>query len=204
MPYTTEQEKFWAGDFGTEYAGRNRSEALQGSCTAFWSRVLSRTRGVSSALELGANIGLNLRALRALLPQAELAGVEINPSAAAELRAWGGAEVFEQSLLDFAPPRTWDLAFTKGVLIHLNPGRLNDAYDVLYRTGARYLVVAEYYNPTPMTIPYRGNEDRLFKRDFAGELMDRFPSLKLVDYGFLWKRDPVFPQDDITWFLLEK
>ena len=38
----------------------------------------------------------------------------------------------------------------------------------------------------------------------TGELMDRFPSLKLVDYGFLWKRDPVFPQDDITWFLLEK
>ena len=55
-----------------------------------------------------------------------------------------------------------------------------------------------------MTIPYRGNEDRLFKRDFAGELMNRFPTLKLLDYGFVWKRDPVFPQDDITWFLLEK
>lgn len=204
MPYTTEQERFWAGDFGTEYAGRNRSEALQGSCTAFWSRVLSRTRGVSSALELGANIGLNLRSLRTLLPRAELAGVEINPSAAAELRDWGEAEVFEQSLLDFVPNRSWDLVFTKGVLIHLNPERLNDAYDVLYRSSARYLVVAEYYNPTPMAVPYRGNEDRLFKRDFAGELMDRFPALKLVDYGFAWRRDPVFPQDDITWFLLEK
>ena len=204
MPYTTEQERFWAGGFGTEYIERNRSEILQGACTAFWSRVLSRTRGVSSALELGANIGLNLRSLRTLLPRAELAGVEINPSAAAELRAWGGAEVFEQSLLDFVANRSWDLVFTKGVLIHLNPERLNDAYDVLYRSSARYLVVAEYYNPTPMAVPYRGNEDRLFKRDFAGELMDRFPSLKPVDYGFVWRRDPVFPQDDITWFLLEK
>ena len=204
MSYTTEQERFWAGDFGTEYIERNRSECLQGSCTAFWSRVLSRTRGVSSALELGANIGLNLRSLRTLLPRAELAGVEINPSAAAELRGWGEAEVFEQSLLDFVPNRSWDLVFTKGVLIHLNPERLNDAYDVLYRSSARYLVVAEYYNPTPMAVAYRGNEDRLFKRDFAGELMDRFPSLKPVDYGFVWRRDPAFPQDDITWFLLER
>lgn len=204
MPYTTEQENFWAGDFGTEYVGRNRSEALQGACTAFWSQVLSRTRGIASALELGANIGLNLRSLRTLLPHASLAGVEINPSAAAELRAWGETEVFEQSLLDFSEERTWDLVFTKGVLIHLNPDRLNDAYDVMERSSSRYLVVAEYYNPTPMTIPYRGNEDRLFKRDFAGELMNRFPTLKLLDYGFVWKRDPVFPQDDITWFLLEK
>jgi spore coat polysaccharide biosynthesis protein SpsF len=26
----------------------------------------------------------------------------------------------------------------------------------------------------------------------------------LVDYGFAYHRDPAFPQDDITWFLLEK
>jgi spore coat polysaccharide biosynthesis protein SpsF len=26
----------------------------------------------------------------------------------------------------------------------------------------------------------------------------------LVDYGFAYHRDPNFPQDDITWFLLEK
>ncbi|NDB35890.1 MAG: pseudaminic acid biosynthesis-associated methylase, partial [Flavobacteriia bacterium] len=42
------------------------------------------------------------------------------------------------------------------------------------------------------------------KRDFAGELLDTFPDLRLVDYGFAYKRDTSFPQDDITWFLLEK
>jgi len=25
-----------------------------------------------------------------------------------------------------------------------------------------------------------------------------------VDYGFLYKNDPIFPQDDITWFLMKK
>ena len=63
-------------------------------------------------------------------------------------------------------------------------------------------MVAEYYNPYPTKVPYRDNSDKLFKRDFAGELIDRF-DLRLVDYGFVYHRDK-FPQDDITWFLLEK
>jgi len=42
----------------------------------------------------------------------------------------------------------------------------------------------------------------LFKRDFAGELMDNFP-VELVDYGFQYHRD-VFPADDVTWFLMRK
>ena len=49
-----------------------------------------------------------------------------------------------------------------------------------------------------------GGVKGLFKRDFAGEIMDRHPQLQLVDYGFAYRRDPNFPQDDITWFLMEK
>jgi spore coat polysaccharide biosynthesis protein SpsF len=44
----------------------------------------------------------------------------------------------------------------------------------------------------------------LFKRDFAGEIMERHPQMQLVDYGFSYRRDPNFPQDDITWFLMER
>ena len=51
---------------------------------------------------------------------------------------------------------------------------------------------------------YRGHEGKLFKRDFAGELLDKYPDLKLIDYGFVYHRDTNFPQDDCTWFLLEK
>jgi len=28
--------------------------------------------------------------------------------------------------------------------------------------------------------------------------------MKLIDYGFNYRNDPSFPQDDITWFLMEK
>jgi hypothetical protein len=49
-----------------------------------------------------------------------------------------------------------------------------------------------------------GHDERLFKRDFCGEILDRHADLELVDYGFAYHRDPKFPQGDITWFLLEK
>jgi spore coat polysaccharide biosynthesis protein SpsF len=96
------------------------------------------------------------------------------------------------------------LTLIKGVLIHLNPDILPQVYDKLVKACGRYLLVAEYYNPSPVTINYRGHSDRLFKRDFAGEIMDQHPEMKLKDYGFSYRKDPNFPQDDITWFLMEK
>ena len=100
--------------------------------------------------------------------------------------------------------RTWDLVLIKGVLIHINPDELNQVYEKLVAATNRYLMVAEYYNPVPVAIPYRGHADRLFKRDFAGEIMELHPEMKLLDYGFVYRRDPNFPQDDLTWFLMEK
>ena len=35
-------------------------------------------------------------------------------------------------------------------------------------------------------------------------MLDRYSDLKLVDYGFVYRRDPNFRQDDATWFLMEK
>ena len=65
------------------------------------------------------------------------------------------------------------------------------------------MLVAEYYNPVPVQIEYRGHDDRLYKRDFAGDLIENY-GLNLVDYGFVYKRDKQAPQDDISWFLLQK
>ena len=117
---------------------------------------------------------------------------------------WGGAEAISGSILDLQLDKTFDLTFTKGVLIHINPDKLQEVYNTLYSHSNRYILVAEYYNPTPVSIEYHGEKDKLFKRDFAGELLDRYTDLRLVDYGFLYKRDVNFPQDDISWFLMEK
>lgn len=202
--FSTEQESFWAGEFGTEYIDRNKSDVLKSANLALFSKILEATGPVSSAIEFGANIGLNMRALRALSPSIELTGVEINEEAWKELDSIEGVEAINGSALEFEPHRTWDLSFTKTVLIHINPDHLEQIYSRLYASSSRFICVAEYYNPAPVAIPYRGHTDRLFKRDFAGDLLDRYNDLRLVDYGFAYRRDPVFPQDDISWFLMEK
>jgi spore coat polysaccharide biosynthesis protein SpsF len=74
----------------------------------------------------------------------------------------------------------------------------------MYRSSARYICVAEYYNPKPVGVYYRKHKRMLFKRDFAGEILEMFKDVVLLDYGFVYHRDIHFPQDDLTWFLLEK
>lgn len=203
--FRTAQEAFWAGSFGTEYIGRNQGDALLAANLDFFSKALRSARGIAGCIEFGANVGMNLRALRLLFPSMDRHAIEINPVAARALRELLPADaVHEGSILEFAPRRTWDLVLIKGVLIHIDPASLPLVYDRLAASSGCYVLMCEYYNPSPVSIPYRGHADRLFKRDFAGEFMDRHPSFRLVDYGFSYRRDPNFPQDDITWFLMER
>jgi pseudaminic acid biosynthesis-associated methylase len=205
VAYDTEQEAFWAGTFGDEYVARSSDDRMLAPILGFFARALRSAQPPASCIEFGANVGMNLRALRLLYPHQEQHAIEINPEAVRALGSHLPAEhVHATSILDFTPRRTWDLALIKGVLIHIDPASLPRVYDALHRAAGRYLLIGEYYNPTPVAIPYRGHADRLFKRDFCGEILDRHPDLELVDYGFAYRRDPTFPQDDITWFLMEK
>ena len=205
MSYKTEQESFWAGEFGNGYIGRNQGDTSIASNTALFSKILNSTKSISTVIEFGANIGLNLVAIKRLLPEVELSAIEINEKAVTQLKnEIEGISVYHSSILDFQPDKERDLVFIKGVLIHINPDELQNVYKLLYNTSGKYICIAEYYNPSPVEVRYRGHEGRLFKRDFAGEIMEKYPNLKLVDYGFVYHKDNNFPQDDTTWFLLEK
>ena len=204
--YETPQEAFWAGDFGAGYIGRNEgAQMIAANLNTFSHALKSARAGVKSALEIGANIGMNLKALQLLYPGIHLKAIEINSDAAIRLKTLiGESNVFEGSIIDYKDNETVDLAFSRGVLIHINPEKLQGVYELLYKSSKRYILLAEYYSPSPVSIIYRGHTDKLFKRDFAGEMLDKYPDLRLIDYGFVYHRDPVFPEDDINWFLLEK
>lgn len=203
--YQTEQEEFWAGEFGTNYIDRNVGEDLLAANLVFFARALKSAAKINSCLEFGANVGMNLHALARLYPEMSQFGIEINPDAAKQLQLVLGKEnIFNGSIFEFSSRETFDLTLIKGVLIHINPNKLHDVYQKIYRYTHRYILLCEYYNPTPTEVIYRGHPNRLFKRDFAGEMLDRFDKLKLVDYGFVYHRDLAFPQNDITWFLMEK
>jgi spore coat polysaccharide biosynthesis protein SpsF len=201
----TAQEAFWAGEFGTDYSRRHAGDRLVAANLRLFALALRSAGAIASCLELGANVGANLQALRLLYPGLAVKAVEINAEAARALGQLIGAEhVRVESILDYEPAEQFDVVLVKGVLIHIHPDSLPTVYDRMYRASRRFMLLVEYYNPTPVTVPYRGHTDRLFKRDFAGELLDRYADLTLCDYGFVYRRDPAFPQDDVTWFLLEK
>jgi pseudaminic acid biosynthesis-associated methylase len=203
--FKTDQENFWAENFGNEYIERNQGAQLLASNLNFFSKALAQAGQIKSCLEFGANIGMNLRAMKLLYPSVHLKGIEINKLAAEELgKILGSENVFNGSIFDADTSVKVELSLIKGVLIHINPDMLQTVYQKLYDASSKYILIAEYYNPSPVVIPYRGHSDRLFKRDFAGEFLEKFPDTDLVDYGFAYRKDPAFPQDDITWFLIKK
>ena len=204
MKFKTEQEKFWAGEFGNNYIHRNKDEQSVVANVVLFSQILKLIPDVKSIAELGCNIGLNLQALKQINPKFSLCGYEINKMAAEKASNLNIAKIFNKTIVEKLSSKTrFDITLSKGVLIHINPEELQSVYDNLYRLSKKYIVICEYYNPTPVVVNYRGNDDKLFKRDFAGDMLDRY-NLDLVDYGFVYRRDAYFPQDDLTWFLLKK
>ena len=198
-----DQRSFWASEFGNDYINRNNSDELLASNLAFFSKIMNVVNeNPEDFLEFGANIGMNLKALKLLFPTSIYSGVEINAEACNQLRQTADF-TYESSIEDFIPIETYEVVFSKGVLIHIGPENLPIVYQKMYESSNKWILIAEYYNPTPVGIDYRGHKNKLFKRDFAGEMLDFYPDLRLVDCGFSYHRG-TFPQDDISWFLLRK
>ena len=76
---------FWSGQFGDEYIDRNVSDQLFASNLHFFSNILKSCANITSVIELGANVGMNIKALKLLSPGSNLHAVEINESAYNEL-----------------------------------------------------------------------------------------------------------------------
>lgn len=194
--------EFWRGDFGNGYNQRNTG--LAENYRAMWSRIFSFINPIQTVLELGCGIGQNLDAIKAIFPLMTTTGIDINRDVHNYSEGAPQHAIFTGDILEFPQDvkPEFDLVFTRGVLIHIAPECLDEIYRRMVGLSQRYVLCCEYYNPTPVEVPYRGHQGKLWKRDFAGELLDRHP-LKLIDYGFVYHRGH-HPQDDVTWFLMEK
>ena len=201
---SSEQEKFWQGKFGNEYIQRANTHALYKSDLKLFNDIFKLTGQIKTVLEFGCNKGLNLKAINNINSSIKVTGIEINKKAAAEAKKNIKANIIEDSIFNVNLDYKFDLVFTKGVLIHLDPNKISKAYKKLYEHSKKFILIAEYYNPTPVEVSYRGHNGKLFKRDFAGDMMKKYSDLKLIDYSFIYKNDPKYPDDDITWFLLKK
>lgn len=201
----TLHEAFWKGEFGNEYTDRNRCGDKMIACrTANLAKCLSRADYITSSLEIGSNIGYNEIALHRLYPDIQMDVVEINKKAAKECSKIPNVKVHNRSVYDFNGTEKYDLTMVNGVLIYIDEDKLNLVYEKLYEYSKKYILIIEYYNPTPVNVNYRGYDGQLCKRDFTGEILEKYLDLDLLDYGFIYHKDKAFPMDDFNWFLLQK
>ena len=195
----TEQEKFWSGKFGIKYTKRNTKDLK--SRIFHFRKIFKFTKNIESVYEIGTNRGLNLDAIKEIKPKIKTFGIEINKQAssiAKKKHNIENASIFEKKIF-----KKFDLVFTRAVLIHINPNKLSKVYEKINKLSQKYILIDEFFNPVPIKMKYRGYNNKLFKRDFAFELMKKY-NLKIIDYGFGWSKDPRYPQVDSTWFLFKK
>ena len=203
---STPQEDFWVNKVTESYALDNSVFNEQLGLLA-WERILSKIdkSDISSYLDCGSNIGRNIAFLKKILPAASANIVELAKGPYEScLNNFQINESYLGPLKDAQFGNNFDLVFTNGVLIHINPADLLESMNRMYEMSSRYILVGEYFNRTPVMINYRGEDDRLFKRDFGKLFVENF-HCKVLDYGFLWGHEfDTAGFDDITYWLFEK
>jgi pseudaminic acid biosynthesis-associated methylase len=200
-----DQETFWREQYAAAYIKKNSDFdfdlGVQG-----WQTMLRQAGPLHSLLECGSNIGRNIDFLNAAVPGARKSIIEVSPQAFERVTADHPLEfAFNGTIADSTlPDGAFDLVFTCGVLIHIHPDNLLVNMQRMFDYSRRYVLMAEYFNRTPVMIEYQGQANRLFKRDFGRYFLENFP-VRVVDYGFLWGH--VYDAagfDDMTWWLFEK
>lgn len=200
VPEATRLESLWAGSFGDQYSARN-DDAGAGR-QAFWERLLVE-HPIQNALEVGCNVGANLRWIVPQLPPGGAFGVDVNQAALERIRVQlpsVNAVTASGRRLPFRD-QWFDLAFTTGVLIHQPDSTLPLVMSEIVRVSRRFVLCGEYHAEEQTEVTYRGESGALFKRDYGRLYRELFPELRLVNEGFLERAEG---WDDVTWWLFEK
>ena len=194
----TQQTKIWTGDFGREYTERNRFADVaefnklyidrygqsRDDMNKDWLATVPRDARI---LEIGANIGNQLEALRRCGFR-HLYGIEVQRYCVEEAkRLHPQVDVVEGSALDLPfRDQYFDIVFTNNVLIHISPADIGRVMDEMCRVSKRYIWGFEYYAPTFTKINYRGNTNLLWKADYAAMFRER-------NNAFVTVREQNFP-----------
>jgi pseudaminic acid biosynthesis-associated methylase len=197
---TKRLEQLWSGEFGDKYIDRNaKAGDVRGP---FWQELLARLRP-ARVLEVGCNVGGNLRWVAETVPRKDVFGIDVNQKAIEQLcvtlpginAVWGAAR--ELPFRD----RWFDLVFTMGVLIHQPETTLSLVMAEIVRCSRRYILCGEYFAEQTEEVAYRGHEGALFRRNYGKLYQEIFPDLSLHSKGFLSRAQG---WDDVTYWVFEK
>jgi pseudaminic acid biosynthesis-associated methylase len=191
MVEMTKQMEKWSGDFGKEYTDRN-AFSLEELDTLYKSKYgVTRTElnqrfleGMDRSirvLEVGSNVGNQLLCLQSM-GFVNLYGIELQSYAVALSKArTKRINIIEGSAFDIPyKDGYFDLVFTSGVLIHINPSDIVWALREILRCTREYIWGFEYYADEHTEITYRGHKELLWKADYAKLYLAQFEDLKIV------------------------
>jgi len=187
----TEQEKAWQNTFGIEYTNRNFL-SLQGLEDLYRNRFgisrsemnlkfLKHLNRSLRILEVGCNIGNQLLCLKKMGFN-NLTGIEIQPYAVqvAKIRL-KNIKIIQASISNLPfEAGFFDLVFTSGILIHINPVDIEKVLAEIYRCSHRYIWDLECFADEYEEIRYRGRKNLLWKTNFIRLWQESFPDLKLI------------------------
>lgn len=202
----------WSGDFGKEYTERNALSFDEMETMYQKNYGVTRTKMNTEflktlprdirILEVGANVGNQLLCLQKM-GFTDLTGVELQEYAV-ELakKRTKGITFLQGSAFDLPfGDGAFDLVFTSGVLIHISPTDIGAALKEIHRCTKKYIWGFEYFAQNYTEVTYRGNEDLLWKTDFAKQYLDTWSNLTLVQERRFKYTDS---ENMDTMFLLEK
>ncbi len=192
---TTEQEKFWRGQFGKDYTDRNPQNSRE--MNEYYlknfgiSRIDMNKKFLSdmpydlNILEVGCNIGSQLQVLQEMGFK-NLYGIELQNYAVEQAkRHTRNINIIQGSGLDI-PFRDeyFDIVYTSGVLIHIAPVNHQRIMSEMSRCTKKYIWGYEYYAESVQEISYRGNNGFLWKADYANIFVQSIPNLRITKKEF--------------------
>ncbi|UCB56932.1 MAG: methyltransferase domain-containing protein [Candidatus Omnitrophota bacterium] len=191
MLKATFQLERWEGDFGKEYTDRNAlsPDGLEKlykdhygiTRTELNNLFLQGMERSLRILEVGSNVGNQLLCLQKMGFN-NLYGIEPQDYAV-ELskRRTEHINIIRGSAFDIPfKDGYFDLVFTSGVLIHINPKDIGRALREISRCSNKYIWGLEYYAEKYEEIVYRGEKNLLWKTDFAKLYQETLPAFELV------------------------
>jgi pseudaminic acid biosynthesis-associated methylase len=202
----------WSGEFGKAYTDRNPKsvEAMNElydkqfgfSRSQMNHEFLGEMSRSIRILEVGANLGVQLQMLQQM-GFGNLYGIELQGYAVEQAKqSTTGINLIQGDAFDVPfKDGFFDLVFTSGVLIHINPDDIAVALDEIHRCSRRYIWGMEYFAEDYANVEYHGDTALLWKTNFAKLYLDRFRDLRMVReerYKYLENNN----QDAM--FLLEK
>lgn len=205
-----QQREFWMGDFGTNYLNRNNTietvNELYKKQTGItvekiFNNFFDKINRECTIIELGCNIGLNLSILNKMGFK-NLTGLEINETAFS-LAKKNNPDInfINSSIENFETTETYDLVYTAGVLIHINPDTLPLIITKMNHLSKKYIFGFEYYSDNLVEIKYRNHDNSCWKQNFPELIKKLNPFLKTIkEEKFQYKDENIC---DIA-YLLEK